>query len=335
MLFHQRLERRGVAGGELVEHVLVAGSAGRFQNRPQVARQACPSFGVDDGFQRRVRLMPPRVVVELGDFLQAEGDVVVRPDPLRGIDHASLQRREDFRPRQRNRRTPRALKDLPAETRNAHFQAFHIGNGVDLLVEPPRHLRTGVPSRERHDAERRIEFPPQFQPAPVVQPPVRFLRVHPERHGGKHRRHRHLPPPVVRRPMPHLRRPLRNRVENLERRHELARRVHADLEPPARHRLHVLGQPLRCRPQRRQILRPRGDELPLDGLGRLRVAGIRLDACHDIVLANALFRGAARQRRDGHSADEERNAVGGELPGVGGCLLHVILDGALHRPPSW
>ena len=40
--------------------------------------------------------MPPRVIVELGGLVEAEGEVVVWADPLGGVDRAGLERRLDL-----------------------------------------------------------------------------------------------------------------------------------------------------------------------------------------------------------------------------------------------
>jgi hypothetical protein len=75
-----------VACRVLGEHVLVHDLAGVQHDGLQVLRQAVEDLLVDHRLQRRARLLPARVVVVLGRLVQAEGEVVVRADPLRGID---------------------------------------------------------------------------------------------------------------------------------------------------------------------------------------------------------------------------------------------------------
>ena len=65
--------------------------------------------------------------------------------------------------------------------------------------------------------------------------------------------------------MTHLRRSAGDRVEHLEGRNELAGRMNLDYEPAGGHGLQHLRETLGGRAQRREVLRPGGDELPLDG----------------------------------------------------------------------
>ena len=263
VFFHQRAHRRRVARGELVEHVLVDGLACGLQHRLQVRRQRRPRLGVDDGLQRGARFVPAGVVVELGDFLQAEREIVVGAHPLGGIHHAGLQGGEDLAARQGHGGAAGAPEHLAAEAGNAHLEALQVRQRVDLLVEPARHLHAGIAGRQGHQAKRRVQLPPQFQAAAVTQPAVHLLRGHAERHGGEEGGHRHLAAPVVGGPVAHLRVALGDRVEHLQGRHQFAGGVHLDLEPPSRHGGHQLRQLLRRRPQSGQVLRPSGDELPL------------------------------------------------------------------------
>src|SRR3546814_12903059 len=67
-----------------------------------VARQLLPGIQVDEVVEHRRRLVPARVVVELGGLVEAEGEVVVGADPLGRIDGAGLQGRGNLAARQRS-----------------------------------------------------------------------------------------------------------------------------------------------------------------------------------------------------------------------------------------
>src|SRR5690606_38179788 len=87
---------QGVVPGVVVEHV-AAGGAGRLgEDRLQVFRQGVERLLVDQQFQYCLRLLPAGVVVITRRLVQAESQVVVRADPVGGINRAGLQRGEDF-----------------------------------------------------------------------------------------------------------------------------------------------------------------------------------------------------------------------------------------------
>ena len=100
--------------------------------------------------------------------MQAERKIVVGPYPLRRIDNARLQCREYLASGYRNWYPSSALQYLATKTRNAHLQALEVLKGIDLLVEPSRHLRAGVASRQRHQIKRRVKFPPKLHATTVA-----------------------------------------------------------------------------------------------------------------------------------------------------------------------
>ena len=115
---------------------------------------------IDDAFERRSGLLPTRVVVVARSLMQADRDIIVRAHPLRGVNTARLQRREDLRPRKIYRRAAGKLERLPADAWDTHLQAAQIGHTVDAAIEPAAHLYPGVARGEWYEIERRINFAP-------------------------------------------------------------------------------------------------------------------------------------------------------------------------------
>src|SRR5205823_11945087 len=73
------------------EHPRIGLGAGRGQDRLISLRQLIPSPEIDVGRGLRLPLPPARIVVVFGDLIETELLVVVRPDPLRGVDRALFQ----------------------------------------------------------------------------------------------------------------------------------------------------------------------------------------------------------------------------------------------------
>src|SRR5688572_522367 len=104
-------------------------------------RQAVVRLLVEAELRDRRGLLPTRVIVVARGILEAELEIVVRPDELRGVDGAAFERRVDLARRQQHDGRARLRVDLPGETGDAGLEAFEIIDGVDLLPEPAAHLR--------------------------------------------------------------------------------------------------------------------------------------------------------------------------------------------------
>ena len=74
-----------------------------------------------------LQLEHARKVNVLRDFVEAELLVVIRSDPLGGVDRAFLECRMDVTGRDLLRDHAELRQHLPAETRDAHFDAVEIG----------------------------------------------------------------------------------------------------------------------------------------------------------------------------------------------------------------
>jgi hypothetical protein len=122
------------------------------------------------------------------------------------------------------------------------FRPFRSADGLDLLLEPARHLHAGVAAGHGHHAEGRVDLVPQLDAAAVVEPAVHALEVQAEGHGGEVLRGEGLAGPEVAVGVVHLHRAGTHRIEALERRDQLAGAEDLDVQPPARHLADALGQ---------------------------------------------------------------------------------------------
>ena len=95
----------------------VAGGAGVFDNRLEIGREVRPGRLVDDQLARRRGLVPAGRVVILRGALQAELAVEIGSDEFGGIDHAALERREDFAGRQQAHIHAERLIDATGQAR--------------------------------------------------------------------------------------------------------------------------------------------------------------------------------------------------------------------------
>src|SRR6516164_10173137 len=120
----------------------------------QVDRKRLVRLLVEAELVRRPGLVPAGIIVIARGPMQAELHVVVRPDPLRGVDHATLERGEDVGARGQRRRAARLDVHPAAEARaNAHPEALEVGDRVQLLAEPSGHLWSLRPARTWYEVE--------------------------------------------------------------------------------------------------------------------------------------------------------------------------------------
>ena len=291
VLVHQLPEGGVVARRVLREHIFVDGPRGHFDDGLEIIGKRFEGLLIHERFHDRAGLLPARVVVVLRHRVQAEGEVVVGPHPVRGVDGARLQRRIHIAPGHGHGFAAGALEYLAPEARNAHAQPLHVGQGFDFLIEPAAHLRARIAAGEGDEAEGRVELLPQFKPAAIVEPAVHFLSRQPKGHGGEEGGLGHLAAPVVSGAVAHFRIPGEHRIEYLESANEFSRAVDLNLQAPVGHTLHKLRELFRRRPQGRQVLRPGGNELPFIALAFRRRTG-----CAGLITPGA----GAKQPRDHH-----------------------------------
>src|SRR5690606_5987398 len=120
-------------------HVLVGGRRSFLDDGPQVLRQAGQRLFVDQQLDGRLRLLPARVVVIARRLVQAEGQVVVRADPVAGIDGPGLQGGKYLATGQVDRGRALSTEDFATQPGHTDLQALEVIQLVDFLVEPATH----------------------------------------------------------------------------------------------------------------------------------------------------------------------------------------------------
>ena len=145
-------------------------------------------------------------------------------------------------------------------------------------LEPAAHLGPGVAGDECLETEFAVELIPEFLAAAVIHPGVVLLRDQTAGHGAEERDGEMLGGPVARRRMEHVRLPFPDRIETLERGHELTGGVQLDGQPPFGGRRDLVGKALCAGSEPGEVLRPRRDEVPFtlpptDDGGLARVLG--------------------------------------------------------------
>ena len=225
---YQALDGGRVLVVVLLQHVRVGGLRGRAQQRLVGLRQLVVLGLVEEEVDGRTAFPPARIVVVRRNLLEAELLVVIRADPLGGVDGALLERRVDVAAGDLLRHDAELLDHLAGEAADAHLQALQIGDGVDLLAEPAAHLDARIAARQAEQALRAEELVEQVDAAAVVVPGVHAARVERERNRGAERPGRVLAPVVVSHRVARLDRARRRRVRSLQAGDDLARREGLD-----------------------------------------------------------------------------------------------------------
>ena len=220
------------------------------------ASSVVPGLERDDALAGAVRLVEARAVIERREAIEPERDVGAGADEFGGVDHARLQRDQNFARRGGLRYGAEPAIDFAAEAERADFQAVHVVAAFELAAKPAAHAHAGVAAHERLDAERRVELVPQRLAAAGVDPGDMLVRHQPERHRGEEGRRRLLALPIERGGVAHLGDAGADRVEHLEGRHDLARGRHGDFEPAAGQRGDAAGDALRRQAGTGQPFRP-------------------------------------------------------------------------------
>src|SRR5262245_43047696 len=118
--------------------------------------------------------------------MKTELHVVVRPHPLRGVDHTPLEGSVDVSGRRQDRRGTRLGDDLASEIgAHAYSESLEVANRRDLLPEPARHLRCEGRALARDEVVRGVGLLPELEPIALVVPRHHPLGVHPERYGAE------------------------------------------------------------------------------------------------------------------------------------------------------
>ena len=198
-------------------------------------RQAVEGLLVDEQVDLRTALPPGRIGVVRRDLVEAELLVVVGTDPLGRVDGALLQRLVDLAAGNVLRHAAQTLDHLAGEAADAELQALHVGDRLQRLAVPAAHLRAGVAAREADDAVLRVELAHQLQAVALEHPRGHLAAVHAEGNGRAQREGLVLAEEVVRHGVGALDGAVLHAIDHAEGGHQLAARMHRDLELAARH----------------------------------------------------------------------------------------------------
>src|SRR5262249_7172007 len=210
-------------------------------------------------------LPPAGVVIELHDLVEAELLVVIGADPLGGVDGALFQGGVDVATRNLLRDAAELLQRLAGPAADAHLETLEVGRLLDLLVEPAAHLAAGVASEQTLEVELLAEVVDQFLAIAIIEPGVLLGGVEAERDCTEQRPGRVLADVVILRGMAHLDGAVLHRIEDLQSRHDLARRERLDLKLVIGRLGDVLGDGLAGAEQRIERFGPARRQPPFEG----------------------------------------------------------------------
>src|SRR5207245_10936359 len=144
---------------------------GMVERPPQLDREGVGRLLVEAELADGPRFVPARIVVIPRGIVEAELHVVVRPDPVGGVDHAPLEGGEDRGGRGEDGGASRPGDDLVAEARaDAHLEPLVVADRVDLLPEPSGHLRGERRALARHEVEGGVGLLPELEPVTLEVP---------------------------------------------------------------------------------------------------------------------------------------------------------------------
>jgi TRAP-type mannitol/chloroaromatic compound transport system permease large subunit len=231
----------GAARAEVVLdlHVLMLLAGGNADDGLHVTGQAVPTAAVDHQLHHAARLLHAGAIGDLGNLVEAERQVVQRPDELARVDRAGLECREDLAAWQQHGGAAHAVDQVAAEARDAHLQAAEVGHRVDLPLEPAEGLGGRLAGREGDDAELGIQLVPELPAAAKAHPRHLLLRRHAEGHREEDGEGCALAMVVEGGVVAHVGRAVHHRIHAAQRRNQFASGEDADAHAAARHLLDV------------------------------------------------------------------------------------------------
>src|SRR4029077_3763268 len=103
-----------------------------------------PVLKIDEKRDLSAALPPAGIVVVPGDLVQPELLVVVRTDPLGGIDGAAFERRINVGGGDLQRDHTELRQDHAAESADPKLEPFEVVDRVDLLAIEAPHLHADI-----------------------------------------------------------------------------------------------------------------------------------------------------------------------------------------------
>ncbi len=208
--------------------------------------------------------MPAGHDVVLDDLVQAQHLVHRRLRELGGVDGLALQRLVDLAARHHGHRGAELFQHLAADAGEADTQAVEVLQLLDGLGEPAGAFRADDAAQHRVDIALGVDFLQQLLAVTLVVPGQVRRRLHVERRAGVQRQGRNgalvvADPGVAGRVLAAA-----HRIHDLERRHQLARLVVAQLDVAARDGLERFGKMLDRRGEADQVRGEGQRHLPAD-----------------------------------------------------------------------
>ena len=237
---------RGVTVDCLPRHVGTRRLGGVADDGLQFRRQAVVLLLVEQDLEQLERLVIALQHADLGNIRETEQPVRGGVVELGRLDDAAVERRHDLAARQRDHGSAHLLEHVHRQTDSAVFEVLEVRRRFHLLLEPAERLGRHRSIEETDDVEfhdRVLQLVVQLLAAAVLDPGQQRVRVHAERRAGAEQRIRRvLAVPVGRHAVATVERAFVHRVDQVEGLDHRAGRQHVDLEPAARHFVHLLGE---------------------------------------------------------------------------------------------
>src|SRR5262249_58314765 len=110
---------------------------------------------------------PAGVVVVLGDLVQPELLVVVRADPLGGIDRAAFERRINVGRGNLQGHNAELRQNHATQSADAELKPFEVVDGVDLFAVEATHLHAHIAAGNGQDSVLLEQRTDELQPSAV------------------------------------------------------------------------------------------------------------------------------------------------------------------------
>ena len=164
-------QRRRIDLIVLRDHPVVGVGRRVAQNGLVVLRQRVPLVDVDESAEHRAAFPPTGRVVVLGDLVEAKLLVVIRADPLGGVDHALFQRRIDVGCAEQLRTRRRALAmTRPGKPPMRNLRPLRSSTVLISLRNQPPIWQPVLPAEQHHDVVFFVELVEHVAAAALDEP---------------------------------------------------------------------------------------------------------------------------------------------------------------------
>ena len=218
-------------------------------------RRLFPFVLVDQHVLGREGLVPAGEEVVLHDLIEAEDLVDGGHRELGRVDRAFFQRLEQLAARHHGDAGAQTLHHLAAETSKSDLETLIVREALDRLCEPARRFRPDDPAELGVHVEALVgvDFLQHVVAAAIVVPAGEGPGLQAEGYGCKERNRRHLALAVTDPCVARLDLAVADRLQDVERGHQLAGLIDAHLNAAVGRLGELFGHPRRRRAQTGQI----------------------------------------------------------------------------------